>query len=273
MAPQGADWRLCMMGRFMSPDWNSDPDTVPYADYTDPQTLNLYSYGGNNPLTNTDADGHDYYLQGGSQCGQNDIDCDQEGYVLNSFGSRAVVTDQALANGTYGASAGANGGVNITTGQGTFAGQFFDASPGAVSATVNADPSISGFSQSFIQQTNAYNQAAMPLIKTMAVNSAASLGIMGAAEAAMGGELTVTNITSPVRVVFGHGARHLAGTGLQRAVVEQAIKAQVQETAAGASSTGSFWGKVVVNGQQVFYRAYTLANGAINIGTYTVGAP
>jgi xanthine dehydrogenase molybdopterin-binding subunit B len=63
------------------------------------------------------------------------------------------------------------------------------------------------------------------------------------------------------------------GTGLQRAVVEQAIKAQVQETAAGASSTGSFWGKVVVNGQQVFYRAYTLANGAINIGTYTVGAP
>ena len=69
-------------GRFLSPDWNSDPDTVPYADYTDPQTLNLYSYGGNNPLINTDVDGHDYYLQGGSQCRQNGIDCDQEGYVL-----------------------------------------------------------------------------------------------------------------------------------------------------------------------------------------------
>jgi hypothetical protein len=169
---------------------------VPWADYENPQSLNLYGYVGNNQLSSTDDDGHDHYLQGGSQCGQNGIDCDQEGYVLNSFGSRAVVTDQALANGTYGASAGANGGVTITTGQGTFAGQFFDASPGAVSATVNADPSISGFSQSFIQQTNAYNQAAMPMLNTMAINSAAFLGIMGAAEAAMGtGMTTLGDVT------------------------------------------------------------------------------
>ena len=135
-------------GRFLSPDWGGpgpDPDAVPWADFENPQSLNLYGYVGNNPLSSTDEDGHDYYLQGGSQCGQNGIDCDQEGYVLNSFGSRAVVTDQALASGTYGASAGANGGVNITTGQGTFAGQFFDASPGAVSATVRRRPQYLGF--------------------------------------------------------------------------------------------------------------------------------
>jgi hypothetical protein len=30
---------------------NSDPDTVPYADFTNPQTLNLYSYVRNNPLS------------------------------------------------------------------------------------------------------------------------------------------------------------------------------------------------------------------------------
>jgi hypothetical protein len=46
------------MGRFMSPDWNSDPDSVPYADFGNPQTLNLYSYVQNNPLSRTDPDGH-----------------------------------------------------------------------------------------------------------------------------------------------------------------------------------------------------------------------
>jgi RHS repeat-associated protein len=58
------------MGRFLSPDWSSAPDTVPYADFNDPQTLNLYSYAGNNPLTFTDADGHNYTL-----CDMNGNNC------------------------------------------------------------------------------------------------------------------------------------------------------------------------------------------------------
>ncbi len=50
-----------VMGRFLSPDYNdrgSIPDPVPYADYTKPQSLNLYSYVKNNPLSRTDPDGH-----------------------------------------------------------------------------------------------------------------------------------------------------------------------------------------------------------------------
>jgi hypothetical protein len=211
------------MGRFLSPDWNDIPDSIPYADMDDPQSFNLYSYVHNNPLSATDPDGHDYYLQGGGQCGQNGIDCDQEGFVLNSFGSRAVVTDQALANGTYGASAGANGGVNITTGQGAFAGQFFDASPGAVSATVDADPSISGFSQSFIQQTNAYNQAAMPLIKTMALNSAASFGVMGAAEAAIGGGTTTLSAGDDLGITSNQAINRMIGNS-QRQLLRDFFK-------------------------------------------------
>ena len=39
------------LGRFMSPDWSSAPDTVPYADFNNPQSLNLYSYAGNNPCS------------------------------------------------------------------------------------------------------------------------------------------------------------------------------------------------------------------------------
>jgi RHS repeat-associated protein len=46
------------MGRFVSADWSTTPEPVPYADLTDPQTLNLYGYVRNNPLSHADADGH-----------------------------------------------------------------------------------------------------------------------------------------------------------------------------------------------------------------------
>lgn len=46
------------MGRFMSPDWSAKEVPVPYAKMDDPQTLNLYSYVQNNPLTKVDKDRH-----------------------------------------------------------------------------------------------------------------------------------------------------------------------------------------------------------------------
>ncbi len=45
-------------GRFLSPDWSKNPQGVPYADFSNPQSLNLYSYLRNNPLSGTDPDGH-----------------------------------------------------------------------------------------------------------------------------------------------------------------------------------------------------------------------
>jgi hypothetical protein len=42
----------------MSPDWSAKVEPVPYAKLDDPQTLNLYAYVGNNPMTRFDADGH-----------------------------------------------------------------------------------------------------------------------------------------------------------------------------------------------------------------------
>lgn len=45
-------------GRFMSPDWSKNPQGVPYADFNDPQTLNLYGYVRNNPTSKEDVDGH-----------------------------------------------------------------------------------------------------------------------------------------------------------------------------------------------------------------------
>ena len=46
-------------GRFMTPDWASTPQTVPYANFSNPQSLNLYAYVWNNPLSNWDPNGHD----------------------------------------------------------------------------------------------------------------------------------------------------------------------------------------------------------------------
>jgi RHS repeat-associated protein len=58
----GARYYASTMGRFMSPDYDEsddDPEPVPYADLGNPQTLNLYAYGRNNPLGGVDVDGHD----------------------------------------------------------------------------------------------------------------------------------------------------------------------------------------------------------------------
>lgn len=46
------------LGRWISPDWAEKPEAVPYAAYGDPQSLNLYQYVRNTPLTAVDLDGH-----------------------------------------------------------------------------------------------------------------------------------------------------------------------------------------------------------------------
>lgn len=60
----------------------------------------------------------------------------------------------------------------------------------------------------------------------------------------------------------------MAGTGLTSEAVESAITGQVRQATSGAAGTGSFWGRVTVNGRVVEYRAFTLPDGAINVGTY-----
>lgn len=74
-----------------------------------------------------------------------------------------------------------------------------------------------------------------------------------------------------VEVTFGHGARHLEGTGLAVAEVESAILNQVRASIGASSATsGSFWGRVTINGTVIEYRAHTLPSGVINVGTYYV---
>jgi RHS repeat-associated protein len=78
------------MGRWMSPDGQDDEVIVvplPYAEFENPQTLNLYTYGRNNPISQRDAEGHASYkpCNGGTQvCWQGDYD--GEVYCKTSVG-------------------------------------------------------------------------------------------------------------------------------------------------------------------------------------------
>jgi RHS repeat-associated protein len=66
----GARYYGSALGRFTSPDWSAVPQPVPYAKLGNPQSLNLYAYVGNNPLTRFDPDGHDLNcVSNQSQCG------------------------------------------------------------------------------------------------------------------------------------------------------------------------------------------------------------
>jgi RHS repeat-associated protein len=66
----GARYYGSALGRFTSADWSATPEPVPYADLTNPQSLNLYVYVQNNPLKNRDLDGHVCVFGIGNTCTQ-----------------------------------------------------------------------------------------------------------------------------------------------------------------------------------------------------------
>jgi hypothetical protein len=58
----------------MSPDWSIKVTPIPYAKLSDPQSLNLYTYVLNNPLSRRDADGHYVELTGDDAARKKQLD-------------------------------------------------------------------------------------------------------------------------------------------------------------------------------------------------------
>jgi len=109
----GARYNSSAFGRFMSPDWSSAPMGVPYAEFGDPQTLNLYTYVRNSPLARVDVDGH--YEFNASGCGDN-VKCQKKwDRAANKFEARrqknltSKKADVRAAASAYGALGEANG--------------------------------------------------------------------------------------------------------------------------------------------------------------------
>jgi RHS repeat-associated protein len=57
----GARYYSSAFGRWTSPDWSAIPAPVPYANLSNPQTLNLYAMVSDNPEAFADLDGHGSY--------------------------------------------------------------------------------------------------------------------------------------------------------------------------------------------------------------------
>lgn len=92
----GARYYSSAMGRFMSPD----PSGLYYADPSNPQSMNLYSYALNNPLKNTDPTGMYCYYGDTGGGAQEDAD-KQDGaqWDYHSSQSECAATDE---NGNQG---------------------------------------------------------------------------------------------------------------------------------------------------------------------------
>jgi len=109
----GARYYASSMGRFLSPDDDSDQEP------SDPQSWNLYPYVRNNPLTNTDPDGHDCVVQ-------SRIDDNHESVSVSS-GTCSGVSVGSGQSATYvpGTVTGisANGGNSIDIGYNSYDGQ------------------------------------------------------------------------------------------------------------------------------------------------------
>jgi hypothetical protein len=91
------------MGRFMSPDFGgpmATPDAVPWADFENPQSLNLYGYVNNNPLTNLDDDGHDVNVcDANGRCNTISNDQYQAAQRAGNGGLNVPTLDQVGMNG------------------------------------------------------------------------------------------------------------------------------------------------------------------------------
>ncbi|WP_407645339.1 RHS repeat-associated core domain-containing protein [Halothiobacillus diazotrophicus] len=68
-------------------------------------------------------------------------------------------------------------------------------------------------------------------------------------------------------VTFGHGARHLAGTGLSSTAVESAITGAILPIMPYTTPGCGFWGVININGISIQYRAMPLGGG-VHVGTY-----
>jgi RHS repeat-associated protein len=100
------------LGRFMTPDWAAAPAAVPYASYGDPQSLNLYAYVQNNPLTGIDATGHYNNGEPDSYDDSGDVIAGEE--ENESWSEMGMTTESYAAGGSSAADSSTQTGPNLS---------------------------------------------------------------------------------------------------------------------------------------------------------------
>ncbi len=226
----GARYYASTMGRFMTPDWASEETAVPYADFGNPQSLNLYSYTKNNPTTLRDPDGHcdiDGEHHSGFWCflhliGFKETEKERQKRIENER--------QQLLNNARNS----------------------DGSP-----LSNAQRArLSGASATQIDEL--YKQLKQDADDRQADNDARrALGLA-----------SVVRFGNDPNQDY-HAFRHIEEEGLSKADVENAIRNDLagREDSLPQGLTN---GQVTVNGKTLDYSAYKLPDGTINVGRITV---
>jgi RHS repeat-associated protein len=198
----GARYYASTMGRFTSPD----PSGLAYADPTNPQSFNLYSYVLNNPLVNIDPDGlkcfqvdGDGNLTGSSNAG--DCATDANGNPTNND----IYVDDEKASNAFLDSNGDLLGYTNGSGQqvGADGNPFYDAGTlngnGSGTPLNDIDTEISPFAMQFIQDVNQDNQH-----KISCIAQAYFGGSVGAGTGGTGNFLS--NLSEPVAKSKAAGA-------------------------------------------------------------------
>lgn len=183
----GARYYSSGMGRFMSPDWASNPTAVPYAAYANPQSLNLYNYMRNNPLSGTDPDGH---------C------CFQEAYQLIGWLANGVATQ-----GTGGFARNVGIGAAKGVGQAAY----------GIAAAVGAGYNPGAYANAILNQPAAITpsnttQAQVAFTTSVVVSAAAPIGLEATA-ASLTTEIPEIATTTLFRAVDSVEADSITSTG------------------------------------------------------------
>jgi RHS repeat-associated protein len=263
-------WRF---GRWLSSDWSGTPVPVPYANFTNPQTLNLYSMVQDDPETFADLDGH---CGGGGSSTGDFLGCVSEAATAFQFGF--VVGIEVSGSSTPAADNAPTPNQGQTEGKKDNFWQKLEKAANWVAgrgARTNAE--IVEEERQWLTNTHVATVGAdgklapIDWSKKSDAEVEASYKYMHDVSEAATIDHFLSIIGIAATVTFGHGARHLAGTGLNQADVEAAIQRDIRAGVRNATQpTSTFWGRVNVGGQTIEYRAYTLPNGTINVGTYYI---
>jgi RHS repeat-associated protein len=197
----GARYYNSTRGRFMSPDWSAKPEAVPYSDLTNPQSLNLYGYVRNNPLTNADKDGHgqcDWCWNLAARLGvyvasHPDIAM-AAGRVVDSMGVKLSL------------GAGAKGSVGVAKGQLAGSG-YVSFSPKGAGAGAQADvgASVAGVGGKFHVDVPVVSESTF--VNPLANISLTSSGTAGGESGKVGGEASANGQEVSVGGTYGEGVQ------------------------------------------------------------------
>jgi len=245
----------------MSPDFTgdgSDPFLVPSADFENPQSLNLYSYVHNNPLTNTDPDGHDCIdttnfskdgtvtITAGDSCANN---LGPNGTYVNGTINPNTVTANVSASGT-------TFGYDFTSYDGQSGGS------GVIAQAPAYGPLEGPANQAGLQTLSAANN----LVTDATIGATIAYGIPMAAIA--GGEIAASTAAARSGIIFrlAHGMRIAVGHSqvlAEQGAIKNAIATAIASGAIQKPGGSAFQGVVQVAGTFIRFTGAFTANGVV----------